>query len=392
MIVARRRVLAALGAAAIVPPTGADAALRAALDAAATLAPDAALRRLAGVSARGTATGVRLDLDAARAGLRVDRALAAATRPAERFALGLRRAAGDDAAPDAVARALAVARDRYVARATRLFDSLGVAPATLGARYEAMWCDPAGPFADDAAGRAAAVAGMRATLDAITSRVPALLGALPPICRDLELRALDAAEIAAGTGGHRVLPAPGQRGGYVVDLREIRRRPRWTLPSVVAHELLPGHMAQLPLEALAAPHPLRLRYAAAFVEGWGSYAETLADAAGLFADPRDALGHLHWMLFRVLRGLGDVALHLEGRSESAVLADQRALMGEAVYFAPFASDLARTAATPGLRAAEAWLPLRLAAARPRARADWPRYHARLLRWGRVRTEQIAALA
>ncbi|MEH3157724.1 MAG: DUF885 family protein [Sphingomonas taxi] len=97
-------------------------------------------------------------------------------------------------------------------------------------------------------------------------------------------------------------PAPDRRGAYIVDLRRIRDRPRWTLPSVVAHELLPGHMIQLGLEERAAPHPLRLDYAASFVEGWGIHAEALAAADGAFADPHAMLGHLHWLIFRVARG------------------------------------------------------------------------------------------
>lgn len=111
---------------------------------------------------------------------------------------------------------------------------------------------------------------MRATLATIRPQMPRLIGPLPAACLSVDVRPLDAAEIAAGKGGYRILPAPGVQGLYVVDLKDIRRRPRFSLPSVVAHELLPGHMAQMPLEALAHPHPLRLRYAAGFSEGGAS--------------------------------------------------------------------------------------------------------------------------
>ncbi|WP_312000140.1 DUF885 family protein, partial [Bacillus subtilis] len=69
---------------------------------------------------------------------------------------------------------------------------------------------------------------------------------------------------------------------YTVDLDRIEHRPAWTLPSVVAHELLPGHMLQMPMEALAAPHALRLEYAQGFIEGWGIFAERAVAAAGLY--------------------------------------------------------------------------------------------------------------
>ncbi|MGN8001485.1 DUF885 family protein [Sphingomonas sp. 22176] len=375
-----------------IPPARASAAtdldVRHALDEAATLPPDRALALLNPLTARGASLGSRLDLQAARAGLRVDLALAHAPEAGpRRFALQVQRVTGDDAELMRVERDLNAALRTLLASATAIFDRLALPGASVGARFERLWHDPRYLFPDDADGRAAALEGMRATLAAIQPRLPRLVGALPPECRHVEIRALTAEEIAAGKGGYRILPGAGVPGSYVVDLKDIRRRPSFSLPSVVAHELLPGHMAQLPLEARAQPHPLRLRYAAAFTEGWGSYAEMLMADDGLFAEPHALLGHLHWMLFRTCRGLADIALHVRGASLDQALAPMRASMGEPVYFAPFEADLARIAQEPALRAAEAWLPLRLRALRPRDRRDWPRFHAALLRTGRRRTEQ-----
>ena len=140
---------------------------------------------------------------------------------------------------------------------------------------------------------------------------------MPAWCLDVAARRLPRADELAGKGGWRALPEPGKAGAYYVDLKDIARRPRWTLPSVVAHELLPGHMIQLPIEAAAKPHPLRLTYAAAFAEGWAIWAEQLAARQGAFADPLDRLGHLHWLLFRVGRGLADIAIHCDGWSPNA---------------------------------------------------------------------------
>lgn len=394
----RRQVLAALGtgaASALAAPvfarTDDDQTIGAALDTAATLPPAQALDLLAPLSAAGAGTGRRLDLQAARAGLAIDVALTTASDAATRFSLQTQRVAGNDARLDIVARDLAAAKATLDARATRLFDRLGIAGGTTGARFEALWRDPRWLFADDAAGREEAVAAMRATLSTIRPQMPRLIGPLPAACLSVDVRPLDAAEIAAGKGGYRILPAPGVQGLYVVDLKDIRRRPRFSLPSVVAHELLPGHMAQMPLEALAHPHPLRLRYAAGFSEGWGVYAEMLMADAGLFGDPATMLGHIHWMLFRVTRGLADLAMNAHGTPPDQALATMRETMGEPAYFAPFASDIARIAKDPAIRAAEAWLPLRLERLRPRRRILWSAYHAALLRWGRVRSEQITAL-
>lgn len=394
----RRQLLVGLGAGAasvIASPAVArdddDAAIAAALDTAATLPPDRALALLAPLGDAKASAVRRLDLAAARAGLAIDAALAdPPSDPARRFTLQLQRIAGSDARLDTVARDLTAAKAALEAQAARLFDRIGTPAGATGTRFEALWRDPRNLFPDDAAGRDAAVAAMRATLATIRPQLPGLLGPLPPACLSVDVRALTAAEMAAGKGGYRILPTPGVQGLYVVDLKDIRRRPRVSLPSVVAHELLPGHMAQMPLEALARPHSLRLRYAAAFGEGWGVYAERLMADAGLFADPRDRLGHLHWMLFRITRGLADIALHVRGHTTEEASRAIRDTIGEAAYFAPIDADVARIAKEPAIRAAEAWVPLRIAASRPRDRRRWPGFHAPLLAFGRRRTEQIAA--
>ncbi|WP_313535213.1 DUF885 family protein [Sphingomonas sp.] len=391
MIVSRRHLLAGAGALALAPVKATasnDAAVRHALDEAVALPPDRALALLEPLSARSGSLGSDLDLQAARAGLRIDLALAHAPATGSRgFDLQVQRITGNDAELPRVERDLHAAHGALVARATAAFDRLDTPGSSVGARFERLWRDPQYLFPDDAEGHAVAVDAMRTTLAAIQPRLPRLVGALPPECRAVDVRALTADEIAAGKGGYRILPGAGASGTYVVDLKDIRRRPSFSLPSVVAHELLPGHMAQLPLEARAQPHPLRLRYAAAFTEGWGGYAEMLMADDGLFAEPHALLGHLHWMLFRICRGLADIALHVHGVHPDRALAQMQAAMGEPVYFAPFAADVARIAKEPGLRAAEAWLPLRLRALRPPDRRRWQRYHAALLQAGRRRTEQ-----
>src|SRR3546814_13978885 len=81
-------------------------------------------------------------------------------------------------------------------------------------------------------------------LDAVRPHLADWLGPLPPACANVAVRRLTPQEIAAGKGGYRIVPDADSRGFYVVDLKEIARRPRWSLRSVVHHELLPGHMVR----------------------------------------------------------------------------------------------------------------------------------------------------
>ena len=119
-------------------------------------------------------------------------------------------------------------------------------------------------------------------------------------------------------------------------------------------------MIQLPLEALAAPHPLRIDTLSAFAEGWAIYAE---ESAGAADDGWTELGRLHWLLFRALRGLADTGIHFARWSPDRARTLLGELQGIPAYFASFDADLDRTTRDPAVRASEALIWLRLRALR-----------------------------
>ncbi|MET0308038.1 MAG: DUF885 family protein [Sphingomonas sp.] len=303
------------------------------------------------------------------------------------YGLLLRRFAGDDANPDTAWRRLEQERVRTLARADALLKKLGQKTGTVGARFSALWSDPRWLYSDDDAGRDTAVADMNRTLDAARDRLPTEFASYPDSAAAVRVRRMSAEDAAAGRSGYRALPSATTPGSYFVDLKDIRRRPTWTLPGAVHHELLPGHMIQLPIEAAADPHPLRLEYAPAFAEGWAIYAEQLAAADGAFAgDPMAELGHLHWTLFRIGRGLADLGIHLHGWTLDQAQAKLAEWQGEPAYFAPFALELDRITAEPASRAAEALVWLTLAdLARGR---DRKAFHSLVLADGRKRTDEL----
>ena len=379
----RRALLAGLAATTLPAFTDSDDdRVRLALDAAAKAPPAEGLTMLTGFDPRALSPGHRLDLLTARAGLAIDAGLA--TRPGD-YALRLRRTLGD-ADPLAARHRLDRALADLHARAAPLFDRIGIAGDTIGARYVRLFAETDRLYPDDDAGRQQAVADMNRDLAARRAAVARTIADVPPYCLDVAVRTLTPAEIAAGRQGYRAAPAPGRPGAYIVDLADIRRRPAWSLPSVVAHELLPGHMIQLGIEETGPPHPLRATYAAAFVEGWATYAETLA-APG-FRDPRTMLGHLHWLIFRAARGRIDLGIHTEGWSPAEARTRLAAWQGVPVYFAAFDTDLARIVKEPGTRAAEALAWLALTDREPRAAAARRHWHAAVLANGRKRLDAL----
>jgi uncharacterized protein (DUF885 family) len=395
--VSRRTLIAGAAAtvvAARLPAVGpAEADVSAALDAAAAEKdPAKALALLRPFQAKGLARPLALDLETARAGLAIDAALPDAT-PAARYTLQLKRAIGSDVDPARAEARLEAELKRLHARAAALFADLGDTSGTIGARYSRLWRDERYLYSDDDAGRAGAVADMNRTLSGMRDRLPLVADNLPSWCANVSARSLNAAEIAAGKNGYRIPPTADKPGFYIVDLKEIRRRPSWSLPSVVAHELLPGHMVQLPLATLANAHPLRQRYTNNYPEGWAIYAEQIANSEGAFAgDPRVELGHIHWLLFRVGRALIDLGIHRQGWSLESARDRLIAWQGEPAYFALIEPDVARCAKEPAIWASHALIWLAIADRAPRSgSAALRRYHATLLFDGPLRTEAIGAM-
>ncbi len=300
-----------------------------------------------------------------------------------------RQFGGHDAT--AIHRRVAKLATDVAAEADELLRRFGYDGRTTGERFRAAFRDPRFLYPDSADGRDRAVADMNARLAGVKQRLPALFGPLPPECANVVARRMTPVEESAKKGGYRVIPdRNGTPGSYFVDLSDIRRRPDWSLASVVHHELLPGHMVQLPLDARAAPHGLRIEYTAGFPEGWAIYAEQLMARHGAFeGDDRARLGFLHWMLFRLCRSLIDTGVHSARWSIREARETLERMQGEPAFFATFDQDIQRVCLEPGARVGEAlaWLALEDCCGRGPA-AGLPRRHRAAIGDGRLRASSL----
>jgi uncharacterized protein (DUF885 family) len=111
-------------------------------------------------------------------------------------------------------------------------------------------------------------------------------------------------------------PAPDEtrRGVYYVNTADLGERPFHRLAAWTYHEANPGHHFQIALEQEAVGRPALRRYtgefaSSAFVEGWGLYAERLADEMGLYQDDFERLGMLDQQAFRAARLVVDTGIH-----------------------------------------------------------------------------------
>ena len=287
-------------------------------------------------------------------------ALAGRARAAD-YAEALARAYGEPFRPVAahsVATSLAiVAQDR----ADALLRGQGLKTGTVADRLRTLAKDERWLYADDDAGRTAAVAAMNARLAELRPRLAAAFGDL----------ALPQPEV------RRPAPADEARGGYreppvyYVDLRNIRARPAWTLPTVAFHETVPGHALQAAVTGQPRPP--------SFSEAWATYAEQLACDLGAYADdPRGELGYLHWRLFRLGRVIADTGMGVLDWSADQAVAAMRDLQGFDAAFVTIEADAQRMRTQPGVYAAQGLGALAIAQARPLTERDWPAFHRAIL--------------
>jgi uncharacterized protein (DUF885 family) len=106
-------------------------------------------------------------------------------------------------------------------------------------------------------------------------------------------------------------------GTYFVNTHEPTDKNRYEAASVAFHEAIPGHHLQIAIANELTDVPRFQRFAlsnTAYVEGWGLYAERLADEMGLYATDLDRIGMLAADSWRACRLVVDTGLHAMGWS------------------------------------------------------------------------------
>lgn len=106
-----------------------------------------------------------------------------------------------------------------------------------------------------------------------------------------------------------------QPGYYWVNTYDLPSRPLYVLPSLTAHEAVPGHHLQISLNGElgdSIPKFRRNFYLSAFGEGWGLYSEFLAEEMGIYTTPYELFGKLTYEQWRACRLVVDTGMHALG--------------------------------------------------------------------------------
>jgi uncharacterized protein (DUF885 family) len=144
---------------------------------------------------------------------------------------------------------------------------------------------------------------------------------LPPPCAVTPMPEVVA---VSGAAPHYTPPRldGGRPGTFWFNTERPTAGTGWDIEVVAFHEAVPGHHLQLSRLQLLTDLPAlqRQRSLPVFSEGWGLYAEQLAEEAGLYADERGLLGSISSSLMRAARLVVDTGLHLRGWSREKALA------------------------------------------------------------------------
>jgi uncharacterized protein (DUF885 family) len=107
-------------------------------------------------------------------------------------------------------------------------------------------------------------------------------------------------------------------GAYLFNNVQPGQAGSWALEATAFHEGVPGHHAQFARVQLLPHLPLLLTafYVVPHGEGWGLYAERLADEFGLYSDDVQRLGMLGCAAWRAVRLAVDTGLHARGWSRA----------------------------------------------------------------------------
>lgn len=234
------------------------------------------------------------------------------------------------------------------ARIDGLLKKQGLTKGSIGQRIAAVTADPKYLYPNTDAGKADIIAYCNGRLAAVSPKLPQAFKRIPPY--KFEVRRVPAATEAGAASAFSQAPAiDGSRPGIVyINLRDSAEWPRFTLPSLIYHEGLPGHQLETGLALSNAGLPLirKMVLFSGYAEGWGLYAEQLADELGMYEDdPLGQIGYLKFQLFRAGRCVVDTGIHTQGWSREKAIQYFVDLEGDAPGFA--AREVERYCATPG---------------------------------------------
>lgn len=198
---------------------------------------------------------------------------------------------------------------RLHARMDAILKAEGYTQGSVGARMTALGKDPRYLFPEGDAGRAEIMAYLREKLSDIRGRMPQAFETLVPGFVEVTRMSPAAEPGAPGAYGGAGSIDGKEPGRFWINLGTTSRWTRYSLPDLTYHEAIPGHAWQGEY-TFKQPLIRTLMTFNAYSEGWGLYAEQLADELGVYDNfAAGRLGYLQSLAFRACRMVADTGIH-----------------------------------------------------------------------------------
>jgi uncharacterized protein (DUF885 family) len=252
------------------------------------------------------------ELQARRAEATNDAGISSRPGGEEYYRWALKASTTTDMTPDQVHQMGHSELQRLHARMDAILKGIGYSQGTVGGRMKALATDPRYAFAEGDTGRAEIMAFIQERLDWIRAQMPRAFNSL--VNPNMEVRRLPPEEepgapAAYGGAGSIDGTIPGK---YWINLRTTSLHSKYSLADLTFHEAIPGHIWQGEYTH-SMPLVRQLLAFNAYSEGWGLYAEQLADELGAYeTDPVGRLGYLQSIAFRACRLVADTGIHAKG--------------------------------------------------------------------------------
>jgi uncharacterized protein (DUF885 family) len=249
------------------------------------------------------------ELQAQRAIATHDAGMWARPRGEEYYRWALKASTTTTMTPDEVHEMGRSELERLHAQMDAILKTVGYAQGTVGERMKALANDPKYQFAEGDAGRAEIMAFIQNRLEWIRAQMPRAFNTV--VNPNMEVKRLPPEEEPGAPGAYGGAGSIDGKipGRYWINLRTTTLHSKYSLADLTFHESIPGHIWQ---GEYTHNMPLIRQLLAfnAYSEGWGLYAEQLADELGAYeSDPVGRLGYLQSIAFRACRLVVDTGIH-----------------------------------------------------------------------------------
>jgi uncharacterized protein (DUF885 family) len=249
------------------------------------------------------------ELQAQRAVATGDAGISARPHGEEFYRWALKASTTTNMSPDEVHEMGRSELQRLHSQMDAILKEIGYSQGSVGERMKALAKDPRYKFSEGDKGRAEILAFINNRLDWVRAQMPRAFNKV--VNPNMEVKRLPPEEEPGAPGAYGGAGSIDGKipGRFWINLRTTDLHSKYSLADLTFHESIPGHIWQGEYTHQM-PTIRQVLAFNAYSEGWGLYAEQLADELGAYdQDHVGRLGYLQSIAFRACRLVVDTGIH-----------------------------------------------------------------------------------